>query len=168
MVTPETQRGHYELRHSVRADGRQSPHRNDGGGRAGDNAADIAHYVVAKAGNLLCAAQKLQCFRRAGNLFRGHGVKGLFIRRHHGDADDIKENTDRNDQQQHNKCLDKSSSLQNTGGQKGDRRGNQDRNEKNRYDPSDIAILFRRLRLSFLSTSRFVIFRVQVNSSETA
>ena len=59
-------------------------------GSAGDDAADIAHHVIADAGHPVRVPQELQRLFRALFLVGGHGVKWAGVRRSHRHADDVK------------------------------------------------------------------------------
>ena len=69
-------------------------------GSAGDDAADIAHHVIADAGHPVRVPQELQRLFRALFLVGGHGVKGAGVRRSHRHADDVKQDAKSDEQRQ--------------------------------------------------------------------
>ena len=83
------QRGHDQLCHRFGIEHGKSAHGHNGGSRAGNYAADIAHDVIAEARDLFRIAQQVQSLGSTGDLFGRHGMEGLLLRRHHSHADDI-------------------------------------------------------------------------------
>lgn len=64
---------------------------DNGSGRTGDDAADIANDIVAEAGDFVCFTDEAQCLACAGDFAGRHRVEGFFIGGGNGNADDIEE-----------------------------------------------------------------------------
>ena len=90
--------GHH---HGVEAQGVLELHHDDSGRGAADDAADIAHHVVAEAGDLVGPADQTQRLPGAGDLVGSHGVEGPLVRRRHRHADDIKEDAQQDKPHEH-------------------------------------------------------------------
>ena len=87
--------------HGAEGKGLLEPGDDDGGGGAGDNAADVAHHVVAEAGNLAGLPDEAQGLPGAGGLMGGHGVEGPLVGGGDRHADDIKQDAQADEAGQH-------------------------------------------------------------------
>ncbi|MPM75995.1 hypothetical protein SDC9_122990 [bioreactor metagenome] len=93
---PHAQKHCVYVQHSLELD------HNDGGGCAGDNAANVAHHVVAEAADMAGIMKKANGFRRSRLPVGRHGVERPFVRGGNSHADDVKYNakTDEHSQDQ--------------------------------------------------------------------
>ena len=87
-------------------------------GSAGDDAADIAHHVIADAGHPVRVPQELQCLFRALFLVGGHGVERLGVRRRHRHAHHVEDDAQRDKHRQYQQRYHVTCALQRRGGEK--------------------------------------------------
>ena len=71
------QRGHDQLCHRFGIEHGKSAHGHNGGSRAGNDAADIAHDVIAEARDLFRIAQQVQSLGSTGDLLAAMAWKGF-------------------------------------------------------------------------------------------
>ena len=105
-------------------------------GRAGNNAADVAHHIVADGADPLGVAQQHDALLRAFDLSRGHGVEGLFVGSGHSHAHNVKQDADEHDHQQNEKGHDHGALSHDEIGHQGNGRRDGDGCKENTDDPS--------------------------------
>ena len=130
-------------------------HDDDRRGRAADDAADVTDHIVAERGDLFRVADEVQRLLRALDTVRGHRIERLGIRRRHGDADDIEQDAQRNEQQQDQRCSHIARILKHRARAQAHRGGKRHSDQRHTDDPARVAgRLFR-----FLLLSVFFVFQ---------
>jgi hypothetical protein len=112
---------------------------------AGNNAANITNHIVANRAYLFCLPQQLNGLPSTGNLSCCHGVERRLVSRCNGNTDHIKNDADKNDDQQNNERNENTAAVHDLFRDQRDHAGYQDRYKENDKDPADglISLLFR-------------------------
>lgn len=134
---------------------------DNGGGRTGDDAADIADDVVAEAGDFVSSTDEAEGFACAGDFAGGHRVEGFFVGGGDGDADDIEEDTEKDEGGQDGEGGDKVRAFEGFAGGEAEGGGEDDGNDEDLYSPTGRIVRFFCFFVGFL----FIIARVQAKIS---
>ena len=98
--------GRHQQRNHLRPcklEGTKHLRRNGRRSRTGHNAANVTNHIIADGTDLFRASQKLDCLLSARHFSCRHGMEGLFIGRGNCHADNIKQNTYKDNYQQNDK-----------------------------------------------------------------
>ena len=107
-----------------------------------DDAAYIAHHVVAHGRHLVGILQQTDGFPRALFLVGSHGVEGLGVCRRNGHADHVEHDAQADEHGQHQRRHNVSRALQGGGGEKAQQRRQHHRQREHPQGPAPAAFLF--------------------------
>ena len=108
--------------------------------RAGDDAADVAHHVVAHGTDLVGVLQKPDSLPSALFLVGGHGVERLGVRRRHRHAHHVEDDAQRDKHRQYQQRYHVTCALQRRGGEKA--HNGTERYRQQEYPQRPAALLF--------------------------
>ena len=133
-------------------------HHDDSRRGAADDAADVAHHVVAEGADLIGVFQQTDGLLGALFLVGRHGVEGLGVGGGDGHADHIKHDAEGDEHRQHDDGHGVAGPLQRSGGEKAQQRRQRHRQQKDPQRPAAAAfLLVLTLALSLISIG-FIAF----------